>query len=397
MSATAAVRRIVLVNEAAGGGVGKHVLDVAERLPERGFDVLLVQSTRRAEPDFTDRLSHHAAHGYQVAHVDVDRAPGPRDIVGVAQLRRAVRAFGGADVMHGHSAKGGALARLARWGCARRVFYTPHAFYAQAPTLSSTARRVYGLAELALGLATDCVIATSREELELARTLGIPARKLTVVENGIVVRDDAELARARLASRAALGVTDDELVVCFVGRLVPQKAPLLAVETFRRLQAAHPRARFVLAGDGPEAAAVSGALADAAMTPHVRRMARAIGSDLLPGADILLLTSHYEGFPYVMLEALDAGCAIVATSVGGARDCIVDGQNGEIVASPTAEALAHAVGGFLARPDQLRVARATSRAQARQFAIGRMVDRLVALYRGDTGDAGDSEEARDAA
>ena len=395
MSTHPSTRRIVLVNEAAGGGVGKHVLDIAERLPDRGFDVLLVQSTRRAEPEFTERLSHHEAHGYQLAYVDVDRAPGPRDIVGVAQLRRAVRTFGGADVMHGHSAKGGALARLARWGCARRVFYTPNAFYAQAPTLSSAARRIYGLAEYGLALATDRVIATSRDELDFARTLGIPARKLTVIENGIELRDDADLARARAATRSSLGVTDHELVVGFVGRLVPQKAPLLAVETFRRLRVAHPSARFVLAGDGPEAAAVARALAETAMTPHVRWIPRAIGRDLLPGVDVLLMTSQYEGFPYVMLEALDAGCAIVTTSVGGARDCVIEGRNGEIVRSPTGEALAHAVSGFLTGTDLLRVARATSRLRARQFAIGRMVDRLVALYRGE--DVADGSETRHAA
>ena len=392
MTARAAAGRIVLVCEAAGGGVGKHVLDVAERLPERGFDVLLVHCTRRAEPEFTERLSRHAAYGYQVACVDVDRAPSPRDVVGVAQLRRAVREFGGADVMHGHSAKGGALARLARWGCARRVFYTPHAFYAQAPSLSSAARRVYGLAEYGLAFATDQVIATSREEMALARTLGIPERKLTVVENGIEVRDDAELAVTRASTRKSLGIAMDEIVVAFIGRLVPQKAPLVAVDTFRRLHADHPHARFVLAGDGPEAAAVSTALEDTAFEDrafgsHVRWLRRATGRDLLPGADVLLVTSHYEGFSYVMLEALDAGCAIVTTSVGGARDCVVEGRNGEIVSDVSASALARAVSGFLARPERLRVAHAESRARARTFAIDRMIDRLVTLYRGDARDA----------
>ena len=387
MKAHAPAGRIVLVSEAAGGGVGKHVLDVAERLPERGFDVLLVHCTRRAEPDFTERLSRHAAYGYQVASVDVDRAPSPRDVVGVAQLRRAVREFGGADVMHGHSAKGGALARLARWGCARRVFYTPHAFYAQAPSISSTARRVYGLAEYGLAFATDRVIATSREEMALARTLGIPERKLTVVENGIEVRDDAELAAARAATRGSLGVASDEIVVAFVGRLVPQKAPLVALETFRRLHDDHPRTRFVLAGDGPEAAALEHAITETGFAPHVRWLRRATGRDLLPGADILLVSSHYEGFSYVMLEALDAGCAIVTTSVGGARDCVTEGRNGEIVPSADATALAHAVSGFLARPERLRVAHAESRARARTFAIDRMIDRLVTLYRGDAHDA----------
>jgi len=387
MTTRTAVGRVVLVCEAAGGGVGKHVLDVAERLPERGFEVLLVHCTRRAEPEFTERLSHHATFGYRVAHVDVDRAPGPRDVVGVAQLRRAIRQFGGADVLHGHSAKGGALARLARWGCARRVFYTPHAFYAQSPSLSSTARHVYSLAEYGLAFATDRVIATSREEMALARTLGIPQRKLTVVENGIELRDDAGLAAARAASRASLGLSANEIVVAFVGRLVPQKAPLTALDTFRRLRAAHPRVRFVMAGDGPEAAAVARFLQETDFTDDVLWLRRATGSELLPGADVLLVTSHYEGFPYVMLEALDAGCAIVTTPVGGALDCVTDGRNGQIVHSATAETLARAASGFIGSPERLRSARVESRARAREFAIDRMIDRLVTLYRGDARDA----------
>jgi glycosyltransferase involved in cell wall biosynthesis len=379
--------RVVLVCEAAGGGVGKHVLDVAERLPALGFEVLVVHSTRRAEPDFAERLSRHAEHGYHVARVDVDRAPRPHDVVGTVQLHRAVRAFGGADVLHGHSAKGGALARLARWGCARRVFYTPHAFYAQAPALSVVARRLYGLAEYGLGLATDRVIATSHEERLLARSFGIPDRKLTVIENGIEVRSDGALDRARESARASLGFERAEIAMGFVGRLVAQKAPLIAVETFRRLHLAYPTLRFVLAGDGPDAPAVSAALDEAGLTGHVRWLRGALGRDLLPAVDILLVTSRYEGFSYVMLEALDAGCAIVTTPVGGARDCVVDGRNGTIVSDATPDALAVAARPFIERPESLHSARIVSRARARQFEIGRMLDRLVTLYRSDSRDA----------
>ena len=374
--------RVVLVCEATGGGVGKHVLDLAERLPARGFDTLLVHGTRRAEHDFTDRVSRHRQFGYRVALVDVERAPGPRDVIGVVQVRRAVRDFGGADVLHGHSAKGGALARLSRWRCADRVFYTPHAFYAQAPTLSRTARRLYSLAENALALATDQVIATSSDEREMARSLGIPARKITVVENGIPLRDEGELAAARASARGALGIDPQACVVAFVGRLVPQKAPALAVETFRRILVRHPAVRFVLVGDGPDAPAVERGIADAGLGNRVRWVRRGTGHTLLPAADILLVTSQYEGFPYVMLEALDAGCAIVTTVVGGAKDCVIDGQNGAIVSSASAALLADAVAPFIESPDRLAHARRVSRERARAFEVDRMVDRLVALYRG---------------
>jgi len=379
--------RIVLVCEAAGGGVGKHVLDVAESLPSLGFEVLLVHSLRRAEPQFAARLAQHARHGYRVATVDVDRAPGPRDVAGVLQLRRAVREFGGADVLHGHSSKGGALARLARWGCARRVFYTAHGFYAQAPSLPSTVRRLYGLAEHALALATDQVIAVSSVELQIARSLGIPERKLVVVENGICLRTDADLARDRATARAALGLTDAEVAIGFVGRLAPPKTPELAVETFGRVRRSHANARFILVGDGPQAPAVSEALAEQGVAGDTRWMRDAVGRDVLPAVDVLLVTSQYEGFPYVMLEGLDAGCAIVTTPVGGARDCVVHGCNGAIVNEPTPDAFSSAVENFMESPDALRAARTVSRTRAHNFEIERMIDRLATLYRNAVDDA----------
>lgn len=376
-----------MVCEATGGGVGKHVLDVAERLPALGLDAFVVCSSHRAEPDFLSRLERHEDFGYRVAQLDIRREVGAHDIAGVLAVRHAVRSFGGADVLHGHSAKGGALARLARWRCAERVFYTPHAFYAQAPNLSPVARRMYGWAEQTLALATDRVIATSREEKQLAMLLGIPEHKVTVVENGIELRSEEALAHSRIVARKALGIEDDRRVVAFVGRLVPQKAPQLAVETFRRIKADLPRTDLVLVGDGSEAPQVAAAIEAAGLTPHVRWLRRGSGREILPAVDVLLVSSHYEGFSYVMLEALDAGCAIVSRPVGGARDCIVSGQNGTIVEAGDAESLAAAVGEFLRSDTRLQGARACSRDRARRFEIDHMVERLVTLYRGESRDA----------
>ena len=255
------------------------------------------------------------------------------------------------------------------------------------PALSAAARRFYGIAERALALATDHVIATSNEELSLARVLGIPERKLTVVENGIDLRSDADLERDRARARAALGVAASDRVVAFVGRFVPQKAPVLAVETFRRIRLEHPHARFVLIGDGPETPAVSAALAKDGMASDVLWLRDSVARDLLPGVDVVLVTSHYEGFSYVMLEALDSGCVIVTTPVGGARDCVVEEGNGAIVTSRTPEALASAVGRWIENPDRLQAARAVSRERAQHFALERMLDRLVSLYRSAVDDA----------
>jgi len=93
------------------------------------------------------------------------------------------------------------------------------------------------------------------------------------------------------------------------------------------------------------------------------------------------MTSRYEGFPYVLLEALAAGCAIVTTRVGGVVDCVVDGENGSIVDLVEHETIARAVLDIVGNADTLQRMRAESRARAALFSIDRMLDRTADLYR----------------
>lgn len=380
-------QRVVLVSEASGGGVGKHVLDLAERLPSHGFDVLLLCALARSEHGFRDRLARHRDFGYRVDTIDVERAPGLRDIAGTAQLRRAILEFGKAHILHGHSSKAGALSRLGRWGRARHVLYTPHAFYTQNPHLGAIGRRLYSFIEYGLSVATDRIISVSRDEYEHARGIGISPGKLVLIENGIVLRSAAEVERMRVRTRHELGVGEHDLVVGFVGRLAPQKAPDVALRTFRLVVDAHPGARMVLAGNGPDADMMRTLIGQLGLAESVRWIPEASGPQLMPAFDIFLLTSRYEGFPYVLLEALDSGCAIVSTRVGGAADTVLPGENGALVDPPSPERLAAAVLQIARNSDLLGAMRRRSRAHANAFSIDRMVARTVDLYRSLNGTA----------
>jgi glycosyltransferase involved in cell wall biosynthesis len=373
--------KIVLAAEATGGGVGRHVLDLAEGLPGQGFDVLLVHSTRRIGDGFDERITRHREFGYATATFDAERAPGVRDIPAALALRRAIRAFGRADVLHGHSSKGGALARIARWGRAGRVVYTPHAWYTQNPELGNPARQVYRLVERGLSTVTDRIVSVSRDEVAHAVQLGIAPGKLVLIENGIEPWPVAELERTRAAARAALGIGLDDVVVGFLGRLVDQKAPEIALHAFRRLAHARPSLRLVLVGDGPKSASVRDLLTELGLGDVVRWIPTARGRDMIPAFDVFMLTSRYEGFPYVLLEALNGGCAIVSTRVGGAVDCVGDGENGALVDAVDADAIAARVLALAECPARLRAAREQSRLRSRLFSLDRMISKTADLYR----------------
>jgi glycosyltransferase involved in cell wall biosynthesis len=146
----------------------------------------------------------------------------------------------------------------------------------------------------------------------------------------------------------------------------------------------------VLAGDGPEGARVRALISELGLGDRVALLPAANGPDVIPAFDLFLMTSRYEGFPYVLLEALAAGCAIVTTRVGGVVDCVVDGENGTVVDeihphsiadAIDPEPIARAVLAIVNDPDTLLRMRAESRARAALFSIDRMLDRTAELYR----------------
>jgi glycosyltransferase involved in cell wall biosynthesis len=403
-------RSVVLVCEAASGGAGKHVVDLAERLPAYGYDVLLAYAPGREGHGFAERVARHREFGYEVLTVETGRSPELHDAVAVWELRRAMRRFGRGgrvDVLHGHSSKGGALARLARRDRARHVVYTPHAFYTMSPTLGRLPRAVYGGVERCLARWTDRIIAVSQAEVGHASTLGVDPARVRLVENGITVWSDREAEARRAAARRRLGVADDEVLVGFLGRLAPQKAPDLALQVFTAVAEQHAsvarlagtraeglgagrRIRFVLGGDGPDAARVRAQLAGTGMAERVQQVRDAIGADLIPAFDVFLMTSRYESAPYACLEALNAGAVIVTTDVGGVASCVVDGETGYLVpaagpepwAEPTVvAALAGRVGALCAFPERLRGFQRRARAYAGRFAVEDMLARTVDVYR----------------
>ena len=381
MSLGADPMRIVLAAEPTGGGVMRHVLDLAEGLPRRGFRVLLVHAKRGIDAAFAGRIERQKEFGYETAMLDLQRAPGGHDFAATMALRRVIRAFGGADVLHGHSSKAGALARLGRWSHARRVVYTPHAWYTQNPELGNSSRRAYQLIERALATVTDRIISVSRDEAEHAVALGIGRRKLVLIENGIESWTPEQVAQKRAATRARLGIGADDVVVGFLGRLAPQKAPDVAVRAFRQILDGRPATRIVLAGDGPEGARLRALMSELGLGDRIVQLPVANGPDVIPAFDLFLMTSRYEGFPYVLLEALAAGCAIVTTRVGGVVDCVLDGENGAVVDDVDPDPIARAVLAIVNDPDTLNRMRAESRARAALFSIDRMLDRTAELYR----------------
>jgi glycosyltransferase involved in cell wall biosynthesis len=366
--------RVLLVTQVSGGGTGRHFLDLAQGLTARGVEVVGIQSPRQLDQHFREQL---AARWTPPMHgLPMRRAVHPLDAADLWRMIRMIRRLGPFDLVHGHSSKGGALARLAASAIGIPSIYTPHAIVTLDPTLPAWRRRCYAWVERRLARRTGAIIAVSEDEARHIRLLGINARTVHVVPNGI----DRPCFPGREHVRAQLGLGADDVVIGFVGRLSPQKAPDVLLEACAALFARGTKARLVMVGSGPLEAETRQRAAALGLGSRVMLLGDVVATDVMPAFDVFCLSSRYEGMPYVLLEALAAGLPIVSTRVGGAAMCVEHGRNGLLVALDDAAALSAALA-TLADDRQLRQSFA---AASRQIAAGlttqQMVDRTLAVY-----------------
>lgn len=368
--------RILQVLEPSGGGSGRHFIDLSRGLQADGHDVTAVYSPLRAEDRFIAELRDAGLSN--VLELEMRRAVGPWDIAAVRRLRDVIRRHGPFDIVHGHSSKAGALARLALPGGHVPKVYTPHAFRTMDPTLSFKGRVIYGSVERLLGrFFSDRIICVSPDEMKHARALGLPERLLRLVVNGVATPESGE----REGLRPRFGATEDTVIYGFVGRLSPQKAPERLIEAFTRITATVPRAIVVMVGFGELEQTLRQRIDETGLSSRVQIVADIPGAEAIHAFDVLVMPSRYEAMSYVMLEAAAAGLPLILTDVGGAGTVLADGVNGLLV--PNTDDVTALTDAMLALADDTTRKSFSENAMTRSthYGLDAMVANTLAVYR----------------
>jgi glycosyltransferase involved in cell wall biosynthesis len=307
-------------------------------------------------------------------------------------LRSDVRAFlsiflllrqEGADVIHTHTSKAGALGRLAAClaGQRRRVVHQPHGhlFYGYYGPLGG---RLVTLAERLLAPLARVQIALSWRGVEehLSRRVG-SASGWRVVRSGIDLRPFRRVGLGRLAARARLGLPARDFVVGCVCRLEEIKGVEDLLRGFALAARPRPGLRLLLAGDGPLRDRLSALARSSGLEERVHIQAAWLDPrDVLPALDLFVLASRNEGMGRALVEAMAAGLPVIACAVGGVPDVLEEGRDGLLIPPGDPEAIALAIG-RLADDARLcsRIAR-HARRRAIAFGVGRMIRALLRIY-----------------
>jgi glycosyltransferase involved in cell wall biosynthesis len=364
------------------GGPAIHAILLTRGLDGGRFRSTLVSGQEGpTEGSMRDLAAGQAVRPLSLAGLGREVSP-LHDLLAVRQAYALIRRLR-PTIVHTHLAKAGTVVRLAaRLAGVPIVLHTyhGHVFHSYFSPLKT---QMFLNIERALGLLSDRLIAVGEKQRhELIGYRVAPAEKIVAVPLGLAIEPMLEVERERGRLRTELGLSDGEVLVGIVARLVPVKAHEVFFEAAERIARAVPRARFLVIGDGERRAELerlAGRLGLSERTRFLgwRRDMRVVYADL----DVVALSSLNEGSPVAIIEAMAAGRPVVASDVGGVSEVVEHGCSGLLVPRRDAAALAAAVIDLLRDPaGAARLGAAARAAVFPKYAASRLVEDIGRLY-----------------
>lgn len=366
--------RIIHCLRAPIGGLFRHVVDLALEQSLIGHDVGLVFDrafAARVNPDQLALLQRHCRLGVRL--VPMARLLSHKDFFAA----RAVQRFGreaGAQILHGHGAKGGAYARYGAASLRRRGqtvlgFYTPHGGSLHYDPSSLSGKIFLGL-ERKLARMSNGIIFESQYSADIyQRVVGGGFCPMRVIPNGL---GPQEFAPNEPVPEAADFV--------FVGELRRLKGVDVLLSAMQQLTAQNPQLRLAIVGDGPDMKKFQALSQRAGLQGSVGFYGRLPTRQAFSLGQVMVVPSRAESFPYIVLEAGAAGMPLIATDVGGIPE-IVAGTPVSLIPPDDAAALARKMADALTQPETYQQAAAALQAKiGATYTIERMSAQITDFY-----------------
>jgi glycosyltransferase involved in cell wall biosynthesis len=351
------------------GGIRAHVGELSRRLNARGWVVSVVGPSHVMD-----------GAGTQEGIVEV---PASWSAVSVVRARRQLRGqlrSTPADLIHAHGLKA-AMVVLTMHRRGRRprppIVLTVHNLVTG--TRHGLSARLLTRVERAIIRRADHVVVIS-DEIDHRLTGLVPEERRTLV---LPVSPARSVGRSRHEVRATYGIAEDAPMVAIVARHHLQKDLPMFVHAFAQVVASMPTARAVMVGDGPERRAIEAEVDRLALGQSVIVAGhRPNPVDEMNAADVVALSSRWEGSPLAVAECLSLGRPLVTTAVGTVTRHLTDAVNARVVAVGDQHAFAAALLDVLRDPDAAAaMGEAGRRVATAAFDPEHLVDGVEAIYR----------------
>lgn len=367
--------RIVHCFRSPVGGIFRHVRDLAEQHSRAGHEVGIVcDSTTGSEHEdrLFEQIMPYLALGLH--RIPIARSVGFGDVSALHKSYKKIKELR-PDVLHGHGAKGGVVARTIgstlrakRYRVAR--FYSPHGGSLHFDQASLSGRAVFA-AERMLERLTDAIIFVCDYERRTYETkIGVPRCAHRMIYNGLSDRDFAVIP-----SRS------DSVHFIYVGMLRDLKGPDVFIEAFAQTErmVGHPLSALIV-GDGPDRDKYRDMIEQRGYGRRIGLLPAMPVKEAFAMSNIVVVPSRAEAMPYIVLEALAAGKSLIATRVGGIPEVL--GEDSDALVEPgNVQDLARVMARAVTTPDWHGATMPEPEAFRARFSASIMAEQMADLYR----------------
>ncbi|MBY5335482.1 glycosyltransferase family 4 protein [Rhizobium leguminosarum] len=327
------------------GGIFRHVRDLVEEHSKAGHEIgILCDSSTGGEYEDSlfDDIRPYLSLG--LTRVPIRRSISPSDIATMWDTYKKIKSLR-PDVLHGHGAKGGVLARLA--GSALRVnryrvarLYTAHGGSLHYSRSSLSGQFVLRMERLQEYFTDALVFICEYERDTYARKVGRPRTKTRLIYNGISERDFE-----------AIPTRSDAVHFIYVGMLRDLKGPDLFVDAFAKTERLLGRPLSALMiGDGPDRDRYREMMVERGLGKRIGMLPAMRVHEAFSMAQNLVVPSRAEAMPYIVLEGLGAGKTIIASRVGGIPE-VLGADSAALVEPGNSDDLARVMAETLSTPN----------------------------------------------
>lgn len=321
---------LYIITQADGGGAQKYVLSHASYF--KGS----IAAGNEATKLFKD-ASDFSLSTFNLSHLKRNINP-YHDLLAIWEIRELVKKLK-PDIVHLNSSKAGVLGSFACIGLRNKIVFTAHGFVFNEP-LPFWLKSFYLALEKVASSYRDFIITVSEADRNSALEKKLIApEKISVVHNGItpIVFLPKEEAKKDLA------LSNDKFIIGTVGNLYLTKGTDVLINAVSLIdKKILSQLQILIIGDGNLKSNIKNQISKLGLEKNISLLGNIENSSqYLHAFDIFVLPSRKEGFPFTLLEAMQAGLPIIATDVGGNKEAL--GNAGILVKSENPKAIAEAI------------------------------------------------------
>ncbi len=368
---------LYIVTQSEFGGAQRYVFDLATNLPRENFEIAIAAG---GNGSLFEKLGSKDIKTYKLNYLI--RSINPiYDLIVIFEILKLLIKYK-PDIIHLNSSKasivGSFASALYRIKKKHKLIYSVHGFVFNEP-LPKVIKYFYYLAERLSAIFKDKLIFIYQADMDKAAKIKVASpEKFELIYNGVEKIDYLPRDQAR----NELKLPTDSLIIGNIANFYPTKGLPYLVKAAGIVCQKIPNAIFVLIGDGLERKSIEAEIKKLSLENKFLLLGKIDQAPkLLKAFDIFALSSVKEGLPYSLLEAMQAGLACVATSVGGNSEIITNEKNGLLIKPANEIDLANAIFN-LGQNDILRknIGRLAEIDTPQKFSLEKMVSKTIDIY-----------------